>query len=219
MVLDKASTRYVSLMMTHKCNLNCVYCYEKYKNTQVMDVDDAKKYIYKAFEEAARAGRYKALELSMMGGEPLLEFEKIKEISEWVWSHDWPLDYILFASTNGTLLTEEMKQWFSDNRDKFVLGISLDGTAESQSSNRGHLASTVDIDFFVETWPKQGIKCTVSKESVSHIAEDVIFIHSKGFKTIYANLAFGVDWEWNHLSVFQTQLIKLVDFYLGFIEK
>ena len=45
MVLDKATTRYVALMITHKCNLNCVYCYEKFKSTQTMDIDNAKKYI------------------------------------------------------------------------------------------------------------------------------------------------------------------------------
>lgn len=214
MVLDKATTRYVALMITHKCNLNCVYCYEKFKSTQVMDVDDAKEYILKIFDDTVRTGRYKAVELSMMGGEPLLEFEKIKEISEWMWSREWPLQYILFASTNGTLLTDSMKQWFCTHKDRFVLGLSLDGTKESQISNRGQLASAVDIDFFVRTWPQQSIKATISSESLRHLADDVIHIHRKGFKIIYANLAYGVDWEWEKLSVFKDQLLKLVNFYL-----
>lgn len=214
MVLDKATTRYVSLMVTHKCNLNCVYCYEQFKNSKAIDIDDAKKYISKIFYDTAQSGKYKSLELSMMGGEPLLEFERIKEICEWMWSREWPLKYIVFASTNGTLLTERMKQWFYTNKDRFVLGISLDGTAKSQSLNRGYLASTIDIDFFVKTWPEQGIKATISKESIRNLADDVIFIHNKGFKTIYTNLAFGIDWEWSCLSVFKTQLMKLIDFYL-----
>lgn len=201
-------------MVTHKCNLNCVYCYEQFKNSKVINIDNAKKYIAKAFDDAAQSRKYKALELSMMGGEPLLEFEKIKEICEWIWSQEWPLKYIVFASTNGTLLTNKMKQWFSSNKDKFVLGISLDGTAASQSLNRGHLASTIDIEFFVSTWPDQGIKATISKESIKHLADDVIFIHQKGFKTIYSNLAFGIDWEWNDLSMFKSQLLKLINFYL-----
>ncbi len=201
-------------MVTHKCNLNCIYCYEQFKNSKAIDVDDAKKYISKIFYDTAQSGKYKSLELSMMGGEPLLEFEKIKEICEWMWSREWPLKYIVFASTNGTLLTERMKQWFCTNKDRFVLGISLDGTAESQSLNRGYLASTIDIDFFVKTWPEQGIKATISKESIRNLADDVIFIHNKGFKTIYTNLAFGIDWEWSCLPVFKTQLMKLIDFYL-----
>ena len=214
MVLDKATTRYVALMITHKCNLNCVYCYEKFKSTQTMDIDNAKKYIINIFDDTVRSGKYKALELSMMGGEPLLEFEKIKEISEWMWSREWPLKYILFASTNGTLLSDKMKQWFYANKDKFVLGISLDGAAESQITNRGQLTSVVDVDFFVKAWPLQGIKATISQDSLRHLAEDIIYIHNKGFKTIYANLAFSIEWEWESLSVFKEQLLNLVDFYL-----
>lgn len=214
MVLDKVTTRYVSLMLTHKCNLNCVYCYEQFKSSNVIDVDKAKEYIQRAFEDTVASGKYKALELSFMGGEPLLEFDKIKELCEWLWSKKWPLKHIVFASTNGTLLTEDMKQWLEANKAKIVLGVSLDGNSESQSFNRGELASKIDIDFFVKTWPNQGIKATISKESIKHLAEDIIFIHSKGFNTIYANLAFGIDWDKNDLSVYKEQLLKLVDFYI-----
>lgn len=214
MVLDKATTRYVSLMMTHACNLNCVYCYERFKDSGRMDVNKAKVIIEKAFASTVTSGRYKALELSFMGGEPLLEFYAIKELSEWVWSRDWPLKYILFASTNGTLLTEEMKSWFTTNKDRIVLGISLDGQPLSQSGNRGRAATEIDIDFFVKTWPLQGIKATVSKESLLTLADDVMFIHGKGFRTIYANLAFGVDWDKDDLGVYKEELLMLVDFYL-----
>ena len=215
MVLDKVTTRYVSLMITHKCNLNCVYCYEHFKNSQVIDVDSAKLYIQKAFEDTAKSGKYKALELGLMGGEPLLEFYKIKELCEWLWSQDWPLHYIVFSSTNGTLLTDAMKKWFSINRNRIVLGVSLDGSMSSQTSNRGQQSSKIDIDFFVKTWPNQGIKATISKESLRNLADDVIFIHKKGFETIYSNLAFGVDWDWEDLKVYRNQLLKLVDFYVA----
>lgn len=214
MVFDKVSTRYVSLMLTHKCNLNCVYCYELFKSSATMDVDNAKQYIKQAFENTFTSGKYNALELSMMGGEPLLEFFKIKEICEWLWNQEWPMKYIVFASTNGTLLTDDMKKWFSANKDKIVLGISLDGQPASQAFNRGDLATTIDIDFFVRTWPEQGIKSTVSRESLKSLSNDVIYLHKFGFKTIYANLAFGIDWQKDDLIVLKEQLLKLVDFYI-----
>lgn len=214
MVLDKVTTRYVSLMITHKCNLNCIYCYEHFKDSQVINVDSAKLYIQKAFENTQRKGVYKALELELMGGEPLLEFNKIKEICEWLWHRDWPLEYIVFASTNGTLLTDEMKSWFSSNKHRIVLGVSLDGSSISQTWNRGKLASAIDVNFFVKTWPNQGIKATISRESIKNLADDIIFIHDKGFKTIHANLAFGLEWEWKDLIIYKNQLLELVDFYL-----
>lgn len=213
MVLDKATTRYVSLMLTYSCNLNCSYCYERFKSSSTMSIDMAKKQIVQVFNETLKQGKYKALEISFMGGEPLLEFEKIKSLSEWCWQQEWEIPYILFASTNATLLTSEMKEWFYENRDKIVLGISLDGTLSMQAINRGDLASKVDIDYFLNTWPLQGIKMTISKETLPSLSEGVIFLHEKGFQQIYANLAYGISWNDADLKTYKEQLLILVEYY------
>lgn len=213
MVLDKATTRYVSLMLTYSCNLNCSYCYERFKSGRTMSIDMAKTQIIHAFHETLNNKKYKALELSFMGGEPLLEFEKIKLLSEWCWQQEWGIPYILFASTNATLLTQEMKGWFYENRDKIVLGVSLDGTLGMQAVNRGDLASRIDIDFFLETWPLQGIKMTISKETLLFLAEGVISLHEKGFQQIYSNLAYGISWDDADLKIYKEQLLVLVRYY------
>lgn len=213
MVLDKATTRYVSLMLTYSCNLNCSYCYERFKSSSTMSIDMAKKQIVQIFNETLKQGKYKALEISFMGGEPLLEFEKIKLLSEWCWQQEWGIPYILFASTNGTLLTSEMKEWFYKNRDKIVLGISLDGTLSMQAINRGDMASKIDIDYFLNTWPLQGIKMTISKETLPYLYEGVIFLHEKGFQQIYANLAYGINWNDADLKIYKEQLLMLVEYY------
>lgn len=215
MVLDKAITRYVSLMLTYQCNLNCTYCYERFKSAKTMSIDVAKEAIIKAFNETKADNKYNALELSFMGGEPLMEFEKIRILSEWCWQQNWPMPYILFASTNGTLLTDEMKGWFHKNRKKIVLGISLDGSLDMQSQNRGAHAAAIDIDFFLKTWPLQGIKATVSKETIHTLASGVKFLHKKGFHQIYANLAYGIGWTEKYLEIYKNQLLELVDFYLA----
>lgn len=214
MVLDKATTRYVSLMLTHRCNLNCSYCYEQFKSAKTMSIDVAKSQITKAFCETRADSRYKALELSFMGGEPLMEFENIRILSEWCWQQDWGLPYIIFASTNGTLLTDEMKEWFYENRERIVLGISLDGSLDMQKTNRGELASKIDIDFFLKSWPLQGIKATISRETLATLADGVKFLHQTGFEQIYANLAYGVEWTDEDLGIYKDQLLNLVDYYL-----
>ena len=66
-----------------------------------MSVDMAKKQIAQVFDETLKLGKYKALEISFMGDEPLLEFEKIKLFSEWCWRQEWGIPYILFVSTYG----------------------------------------------------------------------------------------------------------------------
>ena len=53
---------------------------------------------------------YDSVEIQFMGGEPLLEFSTIKEVSEWLWSLSMNKKLmVLFAPTNGTLLSDEMK--------------------------------------------------------------------------------------------------------------
>ncbi len=214
MVLEKSSTRYISLMLTQQCNLKCLYCYERFKSGREMSISLAKKIIRDSFAEVSGQHRYEAIEFSFMGGEPLLRFEAIREISEWCWEQQWPMKYIFFASTNGTLLTPEMKKWFLANRERIVLGVSLDGTIEMQSENRGDLAATIDVDFFVSTWPLQGIKATISRKTLPHLYEGVCFLHKSGFKTIYANLAYGMEWQTSDLATYKDQLLELADFYV-----
>lgn len=214
MTIDKASTRYVALMITHQCNLQCTYCYERFKSSKSLSVKLAKQYIKKCFGETASSPKgYKMVEISFMGGEPLIEFDLIKEICEWVWLQDWSMPYYFFASTNGTLLTPEKKKWFENNKDKFVLGLSIDGTMQMQLLNRGELSTKIDTSFFIDTWPSQNIKTTISVESLYTLAEGIIHLHELGFSKISANLAFGIDWKPEHLKEYKRQLLELVNYY------
>ena len=42
----------ITLFLTHKCNLNCVYCYEKYKNDATMSFELAKNIIDEEFQKS-----------------------------------------------------------------------------------------------------------------------------------------------------------------------
>lgn len=76
---------------------------------------------------------YEAIEIQFMGGEPLLEFPLIKECAEWLWSTSvTDKQMMLFAPTNGTLLTNDMKEWFAKNKDRIHLGLSFDGDMAMQ---------------------------------------------------------------------------------------
>jgi uncharacterized protein len=105
---SKITRKTIMLMITYQCNLDCVYCYEKGKRSnRSMDIEVAKKIIEQAFIE--NESICEEIEFDFMGGEPLLEFEKIKKIAEWMWNRNWSKPYILYATTNGTLLNDEMK--------------------------------------------------------------------------------------------------------------
>ena len=124
---------------------------------------------------------------------------------------------MLFAPTNGTLLTNDMKEWFAKNKDRIHLGLSFDGDMAMQNANRSSSFHNVDLDFFVKTWPNQSVKMTISPDTISNMADGVKFLHQIGFKYISADLAMGdsVGWTKEKLCIYQTELKKLIEFYLA----
>ena len=95
----------IMLLITYKCNLRCSYCYEPKLNDFHMNAHRAKQIISEQVNDLDES--YDSVEIQFMGGEPLLEFPLIKEVSEWLW--EVPIEknlMVLFAPPNGTLLTE-----------------------------------------------------------------------------------------------------------------
>lgn len=157
---------------------------------------------------------YDECEIDLFGGEPLLNFPLIKKICEYVWSKPWKKPYIFFASTNGTLVHGEIKEWFSKNKDRFYLGLSLDGTPDMQNCNRSNSYARIDVAFFKETWPNSLVKMTLSQQTLPQLAEGVIYLHSLGFE-VHSNPAYGIDWtNPENTAILTRELKKLIDYYL-----
>ena len=208
-------TKCIMLIVTYKCNLNCVYCYEPKKLAHRMTIDTAKDIIMSQL--ASLDKDYDKIEIQFMGGEPLIEYSLIKELSEWLWTQDCGhRELVIFASTNGTLLDDEMKAWFSKNKDKIVLGLSFDGNALMQNVNRSHSSYCVDVDYFCRTWPNQNVKMTISPYTVPSLYDGIVYLHSIGFNNIIANLALGdkITWTESSLRIYKEQLAKLTEFYV-----
>lgn len=191
---SKLRCRTCMLMVTHACNLDCTYCYETHKDNKMMSFDLAKSIIIKEAELVQNDSRFDELEIDFMGGEPLMNFDLIKKIVEWLETNPISVPFICFATTNGTLLDEERKAWFKKYRDLVWLGVSYDGSTEMQRKNRGIEEKSVDFSFFHEVWPRQGFKLTVSKESLPHLAAGILESQRKGYR-LAASLAQGVDWN------------------------
>lgn len=204
-----------SICLTHDCNLSCIYCYQSHCVGNVMSFDTAKRCIDTIFSSIPV--ECSGVEIGFIGGEPLLEFELIKQIVDYVASKNFPDEYIFFASTNGTLLTEEMKSWFKEHKDRFVLGLSLDGTPETHNYNRCDSYGSIDFDFFINTWPNQGVKMTLSEHSLANLAANIKHIHSLGFKQISGVNLFEGTFDWGQerfIDMLLPQLTELVEFYV-----
>ena len=128
--------RQVVLLVTQSCNLNCKYCYEDFKTSAQMPVTLCQKILKKEFCNAIKDPNTQFLAITFLGGEPLLNFELIKEIAEWLWSKEQTIPYSLDIRTNGTLMTGDVKKWFAANKHKISAALSLDGLNENQKNNR-----------------------------------------------------------------------------------
>ena len=113
-------------------------------------------------------------------------------------------------------MTDTMKEWFTNNKSRFVLGLSLDGRKETHDRNRCNSFDLIDLDFFLKNWPTQPVKMTISDKNLEHLADDVIFIHEKGFQLSGCNFAEGYimpDFETKY-EIIAEQYKKLIDYYL-----
>lgn len=197
-----------SLIVTTRCNFQCKYCYVTNHSMEDMTLETAKDAVRDAF--AGLAG-FDSLEIDLLGGEPLAAFDMIRQLAEWAWSQPWGKPFHFFATTNGSLLDEEMKRWFTANRERFVLCLSYDGTWEGQTVNRANMFP--DVEYFVHIWPKQTIQMTVSEESVTNLARNVKDIVQRGAKC-YVNCAYGQPtWREEGFRDYERQLSALAEFF------
>jgi sulfatase maturation enzyme AslB (radical SAM superfamily) len=62
--------RTCTLIVTHRCNLDCVYCYESFKSPKAMPFDLAIGVLKSEFEMLAGSDDFDEIIIEFMGGEP-----------------------------------------------------------------------------------------------------------------------------------------------------
>lgn len=208
---SEQKSKNITLVLTHQCNLNCVYCYEHHKNSRTMSAELAKSIVDK---ELSMDDGIELVEFDFFGGEPFLEFETIREVVEYTVQKEYNKDYIFFITTNGALLNDEIKEWLKAHTDVLQVGLSLDGTKEMHDINRCGSFDKIDLEFFKTVYPEESVKMTISKETLGNLADGVIFAQDLGYE-VSCNLAYGIDWDCEeNQNIFSEQLMKLINYYL-----
>lgn len=196
----------VGLLTTYRCNLNCKYCYIHTKRTKDMTLKMAQSIL-----EPFLLNGNGLLDITFMGGETLLAIDVIKPLIEWVKQGTWNRKYRFFGSTNGTMLTNDLKRWLKEHSDVLTLGLSYDGLPSAQDNNRGNI--DIDIDFFIKTWPQQPIQMTINTETVNQMADGVIYLLEEGAR-VHPNVAYEEkEWADDNIAEYGKQLNKLIYYY------
>ena len=94
-----------------------------------------------------------------------------------------------------------MKSWFRKRKEKFCLGLSLDGDRDSHNHNRSNSFESIDIEYFAQNWPNQHFKLTISEYSLQNYAHDVKFIHSFGIGINGGDVCVG-EYSWNNEKLY-----------------
>lgn len=200
----------MTLYLTLNCNLKCRYCFcgKKYKDN--MTEETAEKAI-EFFDNICSEGA----NITFFGGEPLLRMDLIKYIVN-ICKERYQKKFSYSITTNGLLLTRENYQFLSDNNIDILL--SLDGNKEAQDYNRPLLNGQGSWDIIMKNIDLTGIyfpiRMTVSKMTVSSLADNTIALHKKGFESIAFYLASGEPWNDGDFVEFEKQLIKLTQYLI-----
>lgn len=207
----------IMILLTESCNLQCTYCYEHYKNSKKMEFSTAKK-ILDNFYKTTNPGETVLIEV--FGGEVFLNFELLKQIDDYVMTYYGDRNNYFETTTNGTLVHGEIQKWLYNRRKRYIVSLSLDGTKEMHDKNRPFVNGrgsyqSIDIDFFLSTWPHQcQAKLTMSEKTLPNLAEGIIELHKLGF-VCDATLSTGIDWSFSkNEQEFSKQLVKLVSYYV-----
>jgi uncharacterized protein len=127
--MNNSDYYHLMILPTYACNVSCWYCTQHHRNVHLSDADIEK--IQKHIAYYLTEHQLKGLHLSWFGGEPLLDFHQIIEIS--VFAQQFCKEHDLFfyntITTNGILLSREYLEKMKELNFTFFQ-ITIDGTQE-----------------------------------------------------------------------------------------
>lgn len=134
---DKPVVKSLCLHVAHDCNLRCKYCFASTghfggKRT-LMSLETGEKAIDFLIEQS---GPRKHCEIDFFGGEPLMNWEVVREIVSYGKKRaaDAGKIFKFTLTTNGVLLTPEITDFL--NRENISVVLSLDGRAQVNDQMR-----------------------------------------------------------------------------------
>jgi uncharacterized protein len=143
------------LHVAHDCNLRCKYCFADTGDfgggRELMSAETGRK----AIDFAIKGSRKRHnLEIDLFGGEPLVNFDVVKEIVRYARQREKETgkNIKLTLTTNGTLLNDENIKFLNDNHIMLVL--SLDGGKEMHDRMRPFPNQTGSYDAAVRGFRK-----------------------------------------------------------------
>lgn len=178
------------LHIAHDCNLACKYCFagegEYCGDRSLMSFEVGKQ----AFDFLiANSGTRKNLEVDFFGGEPLMNFEVVKQLVAYAREQEkiHNKNFRFTLTTNGVLLDEEVMDFA--NKEMYNVVLSLDGRKETNDrmrvSRNGKGSYDLIVPKFKEMVKRRGDKEYYIRGTYTHyntdFTKDVLHMADLGF--------------------------------------
>ncbi|MBQ5960677.1 MAG: thioether cross-link-forming SCIFF peptide maturase [Firmicutes bacterium] len=151
----KTEIKALCLHIAHDCNMTCQYCFAgkgEYQGSKALMSFEVGKAALDFL--IAHSGRRRNLEVDFFGGEPLLNFEVVKQIVAYAREIEkkYNKNFRFTLTTNGVLLTDEVMEFV--NRECYNVVLSLDGRKETNDRMRKTLGGQGTYDRILPRFKK-----------------------------------------------------------------
>ena len=232
---DQMITREVTFQVTDDCIFCCGYCYEINKGHRMMSKDVAKRGVdllfemYDKNEGAFINHNTKAIILSFIGGEPLMNIDVIDYTCTYFMeqcvkrNHPWAYTWRASMISNGALYFDPKVQAFLKKFRGFVdFSITIDGPKEIHDACRVYPngAGTFDdayaaVKHFNQNFYEiSGTKVTIAPENLHDLNKIIKFFVDEGMYIINANPVFETEWTEDQAKEYYIELKKMADYLL-----
>ncbi len=225
----KSVVKALCLHIAHDCNLRCKYCFASTGDYHqgrrgMMSLDVGKAAIDFVIKNS---GTRRNIEIDYFGGEPLMNFGVVREITEYAKAEGEKhnKNFRFTITTNGILLNDEVKKYVNENMSNIVL--SLDGTKETNDKMRVHIDGSGCYDKIVPKFIDMAqsrnqdnyyVRGTFTAENL-HFADDVMHMADLGFlqtsvEPVVAPEAESYALTEEHLETVLKEYEKLAKLYI-----
>lgn len=216
----KTVVKAMCLHIAHDCNLACRYCFaeegEYHGRRALMSLEVGKKALDFLVENS---GNRVNLEVDFFGGEPLMNWDVVKELVKYGRSLEEPNNkkFRFTLTTNGVLLNDEIMEFANKEMANVVL--SLDGRKEINDYNRPFRNGKGSYDLIVPKFQKFAesrgemsyyVRGTFTRKNLD-FSEDVKLFADLGFKHMSIEPVVGEEYE--EYAIKEEDLPKIMEEY------
>lgn len=198
----------VTLVLTHRCNLACSYCYAGDHHAAQMDDATAERALDLLFADGSDRAQ-----LSFFGGEPFLAFAAMRGAVAGARERAAGRPLLLQCTTNGAALTAEHVGFIVENDLRVT--VSIDGVREAHDLNRPRAGGQSSFDaverglrMLIEAGARPEAMMVITPATAPWVAESVAWLWDAGVERVRANLSLRADWD-DHREVLQRQLVAV----------